>query len=468
MSHDLTYSIEAEQSVIGGLLIDTDAFDRIRVPLEDRHFFNDSHRRIWRHIVANISACRPVDVITLAESLERTGEGLHTGGLAYLGELAANVPSAANINRYAEIVVEKAQLRDLIAAGADIQAMAQTANADVAETLDKAQSLVMAVYEGKTNTVPRKFSDVAAKHLELLETRMDKIATAGLATGFIDLDRKLSGGFRAGQLVFIAGRPAMGKTSLGLQIASNVATAGNPALFLSQEMSETDVADRFYAMKSGVSLEKIISGELQDEHFDALALATDDASRNPLYIDEQSSLRFFDVAAKARQVRRHAGGKLALIVIDYLQLMVGEGDNRNAEIEKISRSLKALAKQMNCPVLALSQLNRGLESRTNKRPILSDLRDSGSIEQDADIVLMVYRDEVYNQDSNDAGTAEILVRKNRQGSTGDVRLSWQGECARFGNLDMLTWERDKRELAEQKRLDKPMKRRRGFNDWGEF
>jgi replicative DNA helicase len=296
-----------------------------------------------------------------------------------------------------------------------------------------------------------------------MERRVSGQDTA-LPTGFADLDAMLSGGLNPGNLVFVAARPSMGKTSFALQVAQNAARAGKTALFCSMEMSGIEVSYRQQAVLANVTLPSIVAGNLTEGEYGQVGYAIQQIAAMPLYIDDQGGLTFADVAMKARQVKRRAGG-LDLVVVDYLQLMHAKGDNRNAEIEQISRALKGMAKDLEIPVVVLSQLNRQVENRPNKRPILADLRDSGAIEQDADVVLMLYRDDVYNENSLDANTAEVLIRKHRQGKTGNVQLAWRGETASFGDLDQDSWRRNReqeKELREMARRAEKRTKERAF------
>lgn len=376
-----------------------------------------------------------------------------TGGLAYLGELAANTPSAANAGRYAQLVVDKALERELVAASDRIQAIAAGVGSTV-EKLAAAQSAIMAVTEGAEPKKPKSIREVLVRAAAAIERRGDGTENA-MSTGFMALDAKLSGGFRRGNLIIIAGRPGMGKTALAGGIAYNTVLAGVPTLFLSMEMGDTELADRLIAIAGRVPLDDILAGNMKGDAGDRILAGTARLQELPLVIDEQGGLTFFDIASKARSVKRQHG--LGLLIIDYLQLASGDGDTRNTQIEGITRGLKALAKELEIPIIALSQLSRNCESRPNKRPMLSDLRESGAIEQDADTVLMCYRDEYYHPDSSDAGTAEIIVAKNRQGSTGMARLAYIANQTRFETLD-----RDWRPAA----VDRPFaqKRRKGFDE----
>ena len=454
MSADFThlYSPHAEQSVIGALLLDPSAVDRIGT-LRPEHCFSEDHRLLLGQILSMIGAGQPVDAVTVAEALHDRGMTEQTGGLAYLGELAANTPSARSIGRYAEQVLGKALERQLLAASATIRDTVE-GTGTTAEKLSAAQAAVMSISESVARSAPRLLREVLLSAAEVLEQRASG-QVQGLPTGFVDLDRQLSGGLRPGNVVILAGRPAMGKTALALNVAYRVALAGAPALVLSLEMSEQELADRLIAQAGSVYLSDVLAGKMSGDTGDRIMGAVGQLHALPLILDDQGGLTLFDVASKARSVKRQHG--LSLLVIDYLQLMSGEGDNRNQQIDGMTRGLKALAKELAVPIIVLSQLSRKCEERTNRRPMASDLRDSGAIEQDADVILFVYRDEIYNEHSSDKGTAEILVAKNRQGPTGMVRLAYQGCYTRFDNL-AASWQPDPS-------VDPAPKKRRGMDGY---
>ena len=424
------YSTESEQSVIGALLLDPLSSDRIGA-LRPEHFYTESHRIILAEIMRMIAAGKPVDVITVAEELSANGQDEQSGGLAYLGELAANSTGSRNIGRYAETVINKALERQLLGASDTIRATV-TGVGSTKEKLTAAQSAVMGITEAVASRQPKIMREVLIAAADALTQRSSGNVRC-LPSGFIDLDRQLSGGFRPGNLVVLAGRPAMGKTSLAVNIAFQVAKHGTPSLFLSMEMPEQELADRLIAQAGSVFLSSVLAGDMEGDNGDRIMYAVSVLESLPLVIDDQGGLTLFDVASKARSVKRKHG--LGLLVLDYLQLMSGDGDNRNQQIEQITRGLKALAKELDIPIIALSQLSRKCEERTNKRPMNSDLRESGAIEQDADVILFVYRDEEYNPASADKGTAEIIISKNRQGQNGMVRMSYQGCFTRFNDLD---------------------------------
>lgn len=419
-------AVDAEQAVLGGLLIDNGAIDRIQ-HLEPAHFYRHNHRELFAVMRSMLTKGDPVDIVTVAEELGDKAEAL--GGIMYLGTLAQHVPTAANIRKYAEAVIEKSQLRDLLTAAARITEIVSEAG-EVASKINQAQAEVMRLSDKSSKSEPKSIREILTVAVEAIDRRSAQ-QIDGLMTGMRDLDEKLHG-IKNGELIIIAARPAMGKSTLAVQIAEHVARDGNTALVLSQEMTYQQIADRLIASAGRVSMGDIITGQLTDEGWQRVSAAVGKLHELPLFIDEQGGLTLADVCAKARMIKRKHG--LSLLVVDYLQLMSGNGDSRNAEIEVISRGLKSLAKELHIPVIALSQLSRECEKRPNKRPHLSDLRDSGAIEQDADVVLFIYRDEIYNPDSMEKGIAEILIRKNRQGATGDVRMVFAGEFSRFDDL----------------------------------
>lgn len=456
-------SHEAEQSVLGALLLVPEAFDRITVPLAPEHFANAAHREIFRAIAKAHADGKPCDIMSIAFALDDAGLGQQTGGLAYLGEMTNNVPGASAIANYAQIVFDKARMRAMRAAIGDMEGLFGSV-LSVDDLAAEAQAMLQNACETGNRKQPESAKVWADAALQAMERRISGQDTA-LPTGFADLDAMLSGGLNPGNLVFVAARPGMGKTSFALQVAQNAARSGKTALFCSMEMSGVEVSYRQQAELANVPLPLLISGDMTDYQRGQVDYAIQQLANMPLYIDDQGGLTFADVAMKARQVKRRAG-KLDLVVVDYLQLMHAKGENRNAEIERISRALKGMAKELEIPVIVLSQLNREVEKRPNKRPILADLRDSGAIEQDADVVLMLYRDEVYDENSLDANTAEILIRKHRQGKIGDVRLAWHGETASFGYLNQFAWRRNRDQAAalrkEAKEAEKKAQKKEVF------
>ena len=435
------HSIEAEQSLLGGILLDNAAWERIADLVNETDFYRDDHRRIYRHIFKLIDLGKPADVVTVYESLDKNDEAEQAGGLAYLAEIANSTPSAANIRRYAEIVRERAILRQLVAAGDEIAASAlNPSGRDARSILDAAEARVFEIAEAGTRSTSGFISiqpilkEVVERVQELYD-RDNPSDVTGVATGLVDLDEKTSG-LQPSDMIILAGRPAMGKTSLALNIAEHVAVVDKlPVAIFSMEMPGVQLANRFIASLGRIDQQKLRTGRLTDEDWQKLTMAMGRLYEAPLFIDETPGLNPIELRARARRLSRQCG-KLGLIVVDYLQLMTStrEGDNRASELSEISRSVKSLAKELHVPIIALSQLNRSLEQRPNKRPIMSDLRESGAIEQDADIIMFIYRDEVYNPDSADKGTAELIIGKHRNGPTGMVRLTFMGECTRFDNF----------------------------------
>ena len=437
------HSIEAEQSVIGGLLLENEALDKIADILKAEDFYQFDHKTIFQHIAKLIERNRPADIVTVAESLESTAELSGIGGIAYLGALAQNTPTAANIRRYAEIVRERAIMRKLVTVGSGIAESAYSPNGrDAQQLLDEAEAKIFQIAEGGQRS-SQGFTDIkvllpqVAERIDMLFSREDPSDVTGIPTGFSDLD-SMTSGFQGGDLIIVAGRPSMGKTAFSINIAENVALdTGLPVAIFSMEMASTQLAMRMIGSVGRLDQHRMRTGRLEDEDWEKLTTALGKLNEAPIFIDEGASLSSFDVRARARRLHRQCG-KLGLIVVDYLQLMSApagkQGENRATEISEISRSLKALAKELDCPVVALSQLNRSVEQRPDKRPVMSDLRESGAIEQDADLILFIYRDEVYNPDSADKGTAEIIIGKQRNGPIGRVRLTFIGEHTRFENF----------------------------------
>ncbi len=435
------HSIEAEQSLLGGLLLDSGAYDKISDAISETDFYRDEHRRIFRTIQRMQERGKPADVVTVAEALDAAGETEHTGGLAYLGELAQNTPSAANIKRYAEIVRERAILRQLVTAGDEIAASAlNTLGREPKVLLDEAEAKVFAIAESgaRHQTGFQHINPLLTQVVERIQELHDRDNPSditGIPSGYTDLD-KMTSGLQPGDLVIVAGRPSMGKTSFSLNIAEHVAIEyGAPVAVFSMEMGGAQLAMRMLASVGRLDQSRVRTGRLNDDEWSRLSYALGKIHEKAIYIDETPALNPIDLRARARRLHRQCG-KLGLIVIDYLQLMSGssQGENRATEISEISRALKGLAKELECPVIALSQLNRSLEQRPNKRPVMSDLRESGAIEQDADLILFIYRDQVYNPDSPDKGMAEIIIGKQRNGPLGTVRLSFLGEYTRFENF----------------------------------
>lgn len=447
----LPQSLEAEQSVLGALLIDGTAIDRI-AGLRPEHFAREEHRAIYQAILDCAEEDGTIDIVMVFERMQRrqNTKPENDSRLAYLGSLAQNTSSALNIRRYAELVRERALERDLLAALGEAEGIVRSRALPIREKLEAVQAKLGSVREAVSRD-PVRLADALPAYREELRRRGTGESTS-LATGFIDLDHRLGGGLRPGDLIIVAGRPSIGKSALAFQVAENVARTGAPALVLSMEMSRQDVLDRAVAGESRIPLEAIRSGERVQEANVEAALKRFQAW--PLYIDDSPAMPIHEVRAKARAAKRRHG--IRLVVLDYLQLMPGEGENRNHELGEITRGLKALAKELELPVVVLSQMNRAIEGRSERRPQLSDLRDSGAIEADADVVAFVHREEVYRpNDHNWRGKGEILIRKNRQGATGDVRMTWLGQFTRFENFSG-DWPADRGDV-------RPLPRR-GFGD----
>lgn len=437
------HSIEAEQAVLGGLLLENSAWDRIADQVAELDFYRQDHRRLLRAITRLIAENKPADVVTVAELLQSQGELEAVGGLPYLVALTSNTPSAANIRRYAEIVRERAILRNLVEVSTNIADSAYfPAGKSSDQLLDEAEARIFQIAEG-SNRGGAGFQEIQPLLRGCVE-RIDELfhqdnpnGITGVPTGYIDLD-KMTAGLQPGDLIIVAGRPSMGKTSLALNIAEHVALdAGLPVGVFSMEMGAQQLAMRMIGSVGKIDSHKLRTGQgLADDDWTKLTFALGKLNDASLHIDETPALNPAELRSRARRLMRQVGGKMGLIVVDYLQLMSSsaQGENRATEISEISRSLKALAKELDCPVIALSQLNRGLEQRQNKRPVMSDLRESGAIEQDADVIMFIYRDEVYNQDTDQKGVAEIIIAKQRNGPTGVVNLAFIGQHTKFENL----------------------------------
>lgn len=415
---------ESEQAVLGGLMQDNTALDRIDVTEAD--FYHADHRIIWKAIIGLLDAGRPADVITVSEALG--AELDRVGGLSYIVGLSADTPSAANIRSYAKTVKERAMLRRLADAGNRIITLAHEGG-DVTEAIGKAQQTVM---ELDTTTASQEATSLRDSLRAMVE-RIDRVCSGNespLKTGFTDLDRKIVG-LGAGDMIVVAGRPSMGKTAFALQIAEHVSKE-LPVLVFSLEMDAESLAMRQAASVGKVDLMKLRSGQLDDEDWQRLTYATAKLQSRKIFIDDRSGVSMNQIRARARQTKRKHG--LGLIVVDYIGLIHGEGDNRVNVVSDFSRGLKTMARELGVPVIALSQLNRGVEVRNDKRPMMSDLRDSGSIEQDADVIMLLYRDEYYNLDSEWKGVAECIIAKQRNGPTGMLPLTFINEYASFGNF----------------------------------
>ena len=433
------HSLEAEQAVLGGLILDNDAWERVAEKIVSEDFYRKDHRLIFKALRFLAENARPMDVVTLFEFLEQEGEADHIGGLAYIADLAKNTPSASNISAYAEIVRERAVLRSLIGVANEIADSAyEPKGRKPDELLDLAETKVFKIAEERETTdgSPEHVGMILPKALDRLEEiQKSKGGITGLATGFTDFD-KMTSGLQPADLVIVAGRPSMGKTTVAMNMAEHAAIHGEkPVLVFSMEMPSQSLLMRSFASIGGIDATRLRTGALDDRDWDNLSVASNILKNNcKLFIDDSAGLSPTEVRTRARRlVREH--GSLGMILIDYLQLMrvPGMSENRTQEVGEISRSLKALAKELNCPVVALSQLNRSLEQRSDRRPVMSDLRESGAIEQDADLICFIYRDEVYHPDTEKKGIAEIIIGKQRNGPIGTVNVTFQGHYNRFVN-----------------------------------
>jgi replicative DNA helicase len=434
------HSIEAEAAVLGGLLIDNTAWDRVGDILRPADFYRAEHRFIFECITRLIDQARPADVVTVFEALQSLGRAEEAGGLPYLNALATETPSAANIRRYGEIVRDRAVLRQLISVSDDIATAALNPEGrETRQILDEAESKIFHIGEegarGANGILP--FDQIikkVVKQVDELARNPNPSDVTGVPSGFIDLDQKTAG-MHPGDLIIVAGRPSMGKTSFALNIGEHVAIdQGLPIAVFSMEMGAEQLALRMLCSVGRIDAQRIRTGRLHEEDWDRMTHAVQRMNGVQVHIDEAPGLNPLELRSRARRLHRQSGG-LGLIIVDYIQLMSGTStnENRTTEISEITRSLKGLAKELGCPVIALSQLNRTVEQRTDKRPVMSDLRESGAIEQDADVILFIYRDEVYRPDSPDKGVAEIIIGKQRNGPIGTVRLTFLGQFTKFDN-----------------------------------
>lgn len=431
--------MEAEQSLLGGLLLDNRKWDEVTDTVGVSDFYSQSHRKIFTAIRGLIASNEPADVVTTSEWLEKEGNLDQAGGLAYLGTLANNTPSTANILSYAKIVRERAILRSLIAAANDISTSAYNPEGRTPrEVLDEAEKLVFDISErdGRSRQGFTSIQDLLTRSIDRIEELFEsKESITGVATGFTDLDN-LTSGMQRGDLLIVAGRPSMGKTSFAMNIAEYVAVDKSlPVAVFSMEMPGEQLTMRMLSSLGRINSNKIRTGRLGDDDWPRLNSAVGLLDKAPMFVDDSPGLNPLELRSRARRLLRDHD-QLGCVVIDYLQLMQSSesNENRATEISAITRSLKMLAKELNTPVIALSQLNRSLEQRPNKRPVMSDLRESGAIEQDADVIFFIYRDEVYNEDSDQKGVAEVIIGKQRNGPIGTVKLTFRGEFTRFENF----------------------------------
>ncbi|QGG79412.1 replicative DNA helicase [Litorivicinus lipolyticus] len=436
------HSLEAERAVLGGLLLEPRVWEDVSTIVVAEDFYTQAHRLIFDAIVDLTRYDQPLDAVTLVETLKRHDTLADSGGAAYIMEMVEETPGASNVKAYAQIVQERSVLRNMIATARNIADSAYRPQGRLAtQILEEAEQQILQIAEnrpgvGEAVNVDRILESAIAKVEELFKTEG---TITGVSTGFKDLDEKTAG-MQKSDLVIVAGRPSMGKTTFAMNLVEAAFMRDVPAVVFSMEMPSEAIVMRLMASLGRINQGKLRTGDLQPEDWDRLTTAVRLMQGKPLYIDDTPALTPTDMRSRARrvdrQVRQKFGRGVGMVMVDYLQLMrvAGGGENRATEISEISRSLKALAKELECPVIALSQLNRSLEQRPNKRPVMSDLRESGAIEQDADIIMFIYRDEVYNENTEDKGVAEIIIGKQRQGSIGTVRLAFIGKYTRFDDL----------------------------------
>ena len=434
------HSLEAEQSALGGLMLANEAWDWVAELVSEGDFYRPEHRLMFRRMAQLVEAGHPIDVVTLADSLNHAGELDRAGGFGYLAELARNTPSAANIRAYASAVRERSSLRALIAAAQEIaDAGFNPEGRTSADLLDEAERRIAQITEERPKTGgPEAVNPILKRTVDRIDELFNSDASiTGLSTGFKDLD-DMTSGLQRGDLVIVAARPSMGKTTFAMNLVENAVLATEkPVIVFSMEMPSEAILMRMLSSIGRINQTNVRSGRLDEEDWPKLSAAVSKLKDRPLFIDDTPALSPMEVRARVRRIVREHGDP-AMIMVDYLQLMqvAGMTEGRTAEISEISRSLKAMAKEFNCPMIALSQLNRGVEQRPNKRPVNSDLRESGAIEQDADVIMFIYRDEVYNEESPDKGVAEIIIGKQRNGPIGTARLAFIGKYTRFDNLAM--------------------------------
>jgi replicative DNA helicase len=433
----LPHNLEAERSVLGAILIDNESFNVAASVIDARAFFRDAHRRIFERMVALAERSQPIDLVTLKEELERAGDVEEVGGPAYIASLVDGVPRSTNVEYYAKIVKEKATLRSLIFSANKILSNAYEADQEADLILDEAESAIFSVAEDRIKAGFVAMRDLVKESFPKIEQLFEhKSFITGISTGFTDVD-KMTRGFQRGDLIIVAARPSMGKTSLVLNIAQHVATSGSVAGFFSLEMSKEQLFMRMLASEAKIDNYRLMSGQIGQKEYGQITHALETLSDARLYIDDTPGIGALEMRAKARRLQAEHG--LDLLAIDYIQLMTSRGrsENRTLELASISRSLKGLAKELNVPIVVLSQLSRAPEARSDKRPQLADLRESGALEQDADVVILIFREEMYKQDnepSESDGIAELIVAKQRNGPTGLIKLAFLRQQTRFANL----------------------------------
>lgn len=429
------HSQEAEQAVLGSILIEPSAMVSVQETLKAEDFYRQSHVRLFQVMTQLTERGEPIDLVTLTTELQNKNLLDETGGVPYLNELVNIIPTAANVDYYARIVEEKSILRRLIRTATQIATLGYTVEEDIMDVINEAEKKILSLSQQKVRGGFVAIRDVLMESYEHIERlHFNKGELAGVPSGFVDLDRMTSG-FKGSELIIIASRPAMGKTAFALNLAQNAAVkSGKAVAFFNLEMSASQLAMRMLASEGNIDAQVFRTGNLSEEDWGKLTMAMSTLSEAPIYIDDTPGVTVFDIRAKLRRLQKEHG--VEMVVIDYLQLIQGRGDSRQQEISEISRSLKLLARELNVPVIALSQLSRGVEQRQDKRPMLSDLRESGSIEQDADVVAFLHRDDYYNEDSEKKNIAEVIIGKQRSGPVGKVELLYLKNYNKFLSLDV--------------------------------
>jgi replicative DNA helicase len=434
-SHSLPpQNIEAEESILGGILLDPEALGRVMDLIALEAFYVKAHRQIYEAMLSLQIQGKPTDLMTVSSWLQDHHLLDSVGGIATLTHLLDRTVSAVNIDRYAALVMDKYLRRQLISAGHEIVALGYDTTSELDTILDEAEKKIFRLTQKRPQDGLIPLSETLVQTYTELEKLHQKITTPGVVTEFYDLDA-MTGGLQRSDLIILAGRPSMGKTAFGLSIAANIAKKHNlPVAIFSLEMSKEQLAIRLLASEAQIDSNRLRTGHFSQAEYEPLTIALGNLSSIPIFIDDSANLTVMQMRSQVRKLQSEHKGQLGLVLIDYLQLMEGASDNRVQELSKITRSLKGLAREIHAPVIALSQLSRAVESRTNKRPMMSDLRESGSIEQDADLIMMIYRDEYYNPDSPDQGIAELLITKHRNGPTGVIKLIFKPEFTQFLNL----------------------------------
>ncbi len=433
MTNNLPQNIEAEEAILGGILLDPDAIERVASDLKPEAFLLKAHQQIFRASLALHEEGKPVDLMTVTTWLADQNLLEQVGGQLKLAQLMSQTVSATNIDQYAQLANDKKTRRDLIKSAHKIIELAEDTSQDLETVLRESEQQISDIAQIQSNQDLISIGETLIDTFQDIEDRSTGVTPPGIPCGFYDLDAMTSG-FQRSDLIIIAGRPAMGKSSLGLGIGFNIAKKQLPVAVFSLEMSKEQLVQRLLSGEAKIDSNRIRSGNIKDSEWEPLTAAISNLAEFPIFIDDTGNPTVSEIKAKCKKLKAENGGQLGLILIDYLQLMDGGSDNRVQELSRITRSLKNLAKELNVPVIALSQLSRSVESRTNKRPILSDLRESGSIEMDADLVMMIYRDDYYNPDTPDRGIAEIVLAKHRNGPTGTIKLLFDPQFTQFKNL----------------------------------